>query len=403
MKILSVNKFYWQKGGAETVFLNEKFLLEQHGHTVVPFSMQSPHNLPSEYSEYFVKENDYNKPGSLGNQIRMVMNIIYSAEARQKIEELLDVYQPDIAHIHNIYHQISPSIFAPLKKRNIPIVFTVHDLKLLCPAYASLRDNKACEKCYGGDFYYCTLHKCTKDSYIKSLINTIEMYVHYGLGFYQSIDKLITVSQFSRNKIIANGFAEQQVAYLPNFIDAKNYPLSFENNGSIVYLGRLSPEKGVDVLLKAAFYCPEVQFIIIGTGPSEQQLKQDAQSLPNVKFVGFQSGQALLDLITNALCTVLPSICYDNCPLSVLESQAMGKPVIGSRIGGIPELIDEGKDGLTFEAGNHEDLASKIMMLKNYSQQQLNEIAHYARNKIEQRFSPQQHYEKLMQIYLELL
>lgn len=399
MKILSINKFYWQKGGAESVFLNEKALLEQHGHTVVPFSMQSPNNLPSEYSKYFVKENDYNKQSSLGNQIRMAMNIIYSVEARQKTEELLDVYQPDIAHVHNIYHQISPSIFAPLKKRNIPIVFTVHDLKLLCPAYASLRDNKACEKCHSGNFYYCTLHKCTKDSYIKSLINTVEMYIHHGLGFYQSVDKFITVSQFSKNKIVTNRFAEQQVSYLPNFIDAANYPLSLENNGTIVYLGRLSPEKGVDVLLKAASYCPEFQFVIIGTGPSEEQLKCDAQSLQNVKFAGFQSGQALLDLITNALCTVLPSICYENCPLSILESQAMGKPVIGSRIGGIPELIDEGKDGLTFEAGNAEDLANKIRTLKSYSQLQLKKIAHYARNKIEQRFSSEQHYEKLMQIY----
>ncbi|MFI3189582.1 hypothetical protein BCS42_05785 [Crenothrix sp. D3] len=403
MNILSINKFYWQKGGAETVFLGEKALLEQHKHQVVPFSMQSSHNLPSEYAEYFVTENDYSNPGSLGNQIRMGINIIYSFEARQKIEQMLNVYHPDIAHVHNLYHQISPSVFAPLKKRNIPIVLTLHDLKLLCPAYSSLKENKICEKCYGQKFYHCTLNKCTKDSYSKSLINTIEMYLHHGLGFFKNVDRFIAVSHFYRNKLIANGFSEQQVCYLPNFIEPANYPLSFENNGSIVYFGRLSPEKGVGTLLKAAEYCPDSKFIIVGTGPMEQQLKQDAQLLKNVEFVGFQSGQALLDLIKNALCTVLPSICYENCPLSILESQAMGKPVIGSRIGGIPELIDEGKDGLTFEIGNAEDLANKIAILKNYTAQQLKEMVYYARNKIEQRFSSAQHYEKLMQIYREII
>jgi glycosyltransferase involved in cell wall biosynthesis len=229
------------------------------------------------------------------------------------------------------------------------------------------------------------------------------MYVHHSLGFFKNVDRFIVVSHFYRNKLIANGFSEQQICYLPNFIEPDDYPLSFENDGSIIYLGRLSKEKGVSTLLKAAEYCPDSKFIIIGTGPEEAQLKQESQLLKNVEFVGFQSGQALLDLIKNALCTVLPSVCYENCPMSILESQAMGKPVIGSHIGGIPELIDEGKDGFTFEMGNAKDLANKILTLRSYSNQQLKEMAQYARNKIEQRFSSEQHYENLMQIYSEVI
>ena len=402
MKILSVNKFYWKKGGSETVFFGEKSLLEQHGHTVVPFAMQHPYNFPSDYAKYFVSESDYEQ-GGLKNKVKMAINIIYSFEARRKIEKLLDVYQPNIAHFHIFQHQISPSVFTPLKTKNIPLILTLHDLKPICPIYLNYTKNNVCEKCYGQHFYYCTLNKCTKNSYAKSLINTLEMYLHYALGFYQNVDKYIAVSQFYRNKMLDNGFSEQQVVYLPNFIDIKNYPLSFENDGSILYFGRLSEEKGVDTLLRAAKYCPDLNFIIAGTGSHENQLKQEAELLSNVKFVGFQSGEALLSLISQSLCTVLPSKWYENCPMSILESLAMGKPVIGSHIGGIPELIDEGKDGFTFEVGNAEDLANKIVALKNYTEQQRKEVALYARNKIEQRFSPEQHYERLIQIYGEVM
>ncbi len=402
MNILSINKFHWKKGGSETVFFGEKSLLEQHGHMVVPFSMQNPRNLPSDYAKYFVSESDYEQ-GGLKNKAKMAMNIIYSFEARRKMEDLLTIYQPDIAHFHIFQHQISPSVFTPLKKKNVPLILTLHDLKPICPSYLSYTKNNICEKCYGQHFYQCTLNKCTKDSYAKSFINTLEMYLHYGLGFYQNVDRYIAVSQFYRSKMLANGFSEQQVTYLPNFIETKDYPISFENDSSIIYFGRLSEEKGIETLLKTAEYCPDLKFVIVGTGPNEHKLKQDAQLLPNVEFVGFQSGQALLDLIAKALCTVVPSKWYENCPMSILESLAMGKPVIGSRIGGIPELIDEGRDGFTFEVGNAEDLANKIITLKNYSDQQRREMAVYARNKIEQRFSPEQHYEKLIQIYREVI
>lgn len=402
MKILSINKFYWKKGGSETVFFGEKSLLERHGHTVVPFSMQGSRNLPSDYAKYFVSESNYEQ-GGLKNKVKMAMNIIYSFEARRNMKNLLGVYQPDIAHFHIFQHQISPSVFTPLKKKNIPLILTLHDLKPICPSYLSYTKNNVCEKCYGQNFYQCTLNKCTKNSYAKSFINTLEMYLHYGLGFYQNVDKYIAISQFHRNKMLANGFSEKQISYLPNFIETKSYPLSFENDGSIFYFGRLSEEKGVSILLKAAKLCPDLKFIIAGTGPSEYELKQEAKSLHNVEFVGFQSGQALLDLIAKSLCTILPSKCYENCPMSILESFAMGKPVIGSRIGGIPELIDEGRDGFTFEVGNVQDLVNKIITLKDYTKQQLQELAQYARNKIEQRFSPEQHYERLIQIYGEVL
>jgi len=399
MKILSVNKFFWRKGGSETVFFGEKALLESKGHTVVPFSMKGKDNLESEYTQYFVEEIDYDSGGAIP-KLKAAVTILFSFDARQKIKSLLKKFTPDVAHFHIFQHQITPSVFAPLRKLNVPVILTLHDLKPICPNYKMYTNGHVCEECKGKKFYKSFSNKCTKGSAAKSLISTAEMYLHYMLGYYQNVDQYIAVSKFYKQKMIDFGFQEDQVSYLPNYIDTNDYALSNVDDNYVLYFGRLSEEKGVDTLISAASLCTGIPIVIAGSGPDENKLKELAATMQidNISFVGFKTGSDLNTLISHASFTVITSKWYENCPMSVLESMAYGKPVIGAEIGGIPELIDDGIDGLVYQSGDHDDLASKIRKLWEMGNNRL-EMGMAGRKKVEKNFSPDAHYEKLIEIY----
>jgi len=399
MNILSVNKFFWRKGGSETVFFGEKALLESKGHQVVPFSMKSSQNLDSEYDQYFVEEIDYDSSGAIP-KIKAAATILFSFDARKKIKSLLNVFTPDIAHFHIFQHQITASVFGPLRKVNVPLVLTLHDLKPICPNYKMYTNGHVCEECKGRKFYKCLSNKCTKDSTAKSLISTAEMYLHYMLGYYQNVDHYIAVSQFYKQKMIDFGFREDQVSYLPNYIDTTNYNVSDVDKNYVLFFGRLSEEKGVETLISAAKLCPDIPVVIAGSGPDENNLKELADSLQveNIKFVGFKTGSELSALISESSYTVITSKWYENCPMSVLESLAYGKPVIGAEIGGIPELISDGTDGLVYKSGDHTDLAAKMHTLWAMGDKRI-AMGKAGREKVEKNFSPDAHYEKLMEIY----
>ena len=402
MNIISINKFFWNKGGSEAVFFGEMELLESKGHKVVPFSMKDENNLESPYSKYFVNNIDYASSGSKG-KLKAAMNIIYSYEARSKMKQLLKEFVPDIAHFHIFQHQISPSVFGPLKKKNVPLVLTLHDLKPVCPIYSMYTNGKVCEACKGGKFYNCFIKKCTKGSRFKSLINTVEMYFHYMMGYYQNVDRYIAVSKFHRNKMIENGFKEDQVVYIPNFIDVNKFQLPYDDKGYGLCFGRLSHEKGLDHLLDAAAIASDIPLYIAGTGPLEMELKEivEQQNISNIKFLGFVSGDKLLNLISQASFTVISSIVYENCPMSVLESLALETPVIGSNIGGIPELVENNVDGFIYEPGNSKQLAEKMkqMMTDADARRAMGEAG---RKKIVAHFDKEQHYKKLIALYEEL-
>ncbi len=399
MNILSVNKFFWRKGGSETVFFGEKALLESNGHKVVPFSMKGEQNLESEYNQFFVEEVDYDTDSATA-KLRAAATVIFSFDARKKIKALLEKFTPDIAHFHIFQHQISPSVFGPLRKKNVPIILTLHDLKPICPNYKMYTNGHVCEKCKGKKFYNCLTNKCNKGSTVKSLISTAEMYLHYMLGYYQNVDHYIAVSQFYRQKMIEFGFQEDQITYLPNYIDTADYVPSNIDENYILSFGRLSEEKGIETLISAAELCRDIPIVIAGSGPDEDNLKSLAadKKLDNISFVGFKTGAELNKLIANASFTVITSKWYENCPMSVLESLAFCKPVVGAKIGGIPELINDGIDGLVYESGDHTDLAEKIQSLWDMGSKRL-EMGKAGREKIEKHFSSNSHYEKLMDIY----
>lgn len=402
MKILTINKFHWLKGGSEAVYFGEAELLELNGHQVIPFAMKGYQNVSSVFSKFFVENVDYEK-GGLANKISAASKIIYSFDAKYKMNTLLAEVKPNIAHFHIFQHQISPSVFSPLKSKGIPLVLTLHDLKPICPNYKMLTHDGICERCKGGKFYNCFFYKCSKGSSINSLVNMVEMYFHYARGYYQCVDKFIAPSNFYRNKMIEFGFPASQVVHISNFIDLTKFTCSDTDHGYGLYFGRLSEEKGVQTLLDALTSHPNKPFYIVGSGPLEKVFQQSAVDLglTNVRFLGFKTGDELKKLIMEASFTVIPSEWYENCPMSVLESFAMGKPVIGARIGGIPELINEGVDGATFESGNAVDLAEKMRFLWDSPELRI-KMGKIGREKVEREYNTQLHYERIIAVYKEV-
>ncbi len=276
----------------------------------------------------------------------------------------------------------------------------MHDYKLVCPAYSLLSNGKLCERCMHKRYWWCLLKKCTKGSYVKSLVNVVEMYLHHRiLRIYASIDIFISPSVFLKDMVRKMKFSGE-IQYLPNFINLENYEPNYApEQGTLVYFGRLSREKGIFTLLQAVQGL-KVRLKIIGDGPLREELqrKAEAERLDNIYFLGYKQGQELRNEIKTAMAVIFPSECYENNPLSVLEAFALGKPVIGSRIGGIPELVKEGETGFTFAPGEVEDLREKIRRFQ--AQPELSaDLGRRARSFAEDRFHPERHYHDLLEIY----
>jgi glycosyltransferase involved in cell wall biosynthesis len=404
MKVLLINKFLFPKGGDAISTINTGKLLSSKKHKVFFWGMSHPLNPKYPNRDNFVSYVDYDDPGSFYSRIKIALNLIYSWEARKKLEKVISIEKPDIVHLNNFTHQISPSILHALKKSGIPSVMTMHDFKLVCPAYTMMLDGKPCERCKNGKYYQCFVNKCVKGSKTKSILNTIEMYLHHKvLHIFSIINLFISPSKFLKKKIEEMGFNEK-VIYLPNFININEFVPNYSNDdNSIIYVGRLSREKGLFTLLDAIEGIRNIKLKIIGTGPLRKDLESTVGNWrgginDNVQFLGHKTGDALKNEIRKSLFLVLPSECYENNPLSIIEGYALGKPVIGSRIGGIPELIKDEETGLCFEPGNSDELHSKIEYLLN-NPEKIIRMGRNARAYVEKDLNDERHYQKLMEIY----
>lgn len=404
MKILLINKFLYPKGGDAVSTLNTGALLTAKGHNVNYWGMAHPDNPGYPHAEFFVDNVDYYQSGGVSRQIKMAGNVLYSLEAKRKVERMISAVQPDIAHLNNFAHQISPSILHVFKKYKIPMVMTMHDYKLVCPVYSMLSDGKICEKCRGGRYYHCLINKCAKGSGLKSALNTGEMYLHHKiLRMYDLVDAFISPSQFLKEKVTEMGF-KGRIEHLSNFVKIDNFaPYDSREDNNIVYVGRLSAEKGLFTLVEAVKHM-DLQVKIIGSGSLRENIaaRIKDEGINNIRLSGFIKGKELREEIKKALFIIQPSECYENNPLSILEAFAYGKPVIGSRIGGIPELVKDNVTGLTFEPGNVEDLRSKIAGLLENPRKRM-EMGKNARKMVEEKFNPALHHEKLMEIYRSVL
>jgi len=413
LNVLHINKFHYLRGGADAVYFNTAKILEDHGHRSLFFSMHHPYNLPCETSNYFTSCVDLDATtNSIINQIKASVRILYSFEAKRRLSDLLNKYKVDIAHLHNITRYLSPSVIHVLKERKIPVVMTLHGYDLLCATHRMVVDGRPCEACKERKFFNIIRKKCIDGSFKKSALAILEMYLHHTiLDIYNKIDVFISPSIFLKNKFSAMGF-KKEIIYLPNFVDIKKFE-HFKAGGAeentIVYFGMLLPEKGLWTLLKVAKRLntntsSAVKINIIGDGPLRKQLEERVKSdeINNIRFLGYMKGESLFKEIEKSMAVVLPSEWYENNPLSVIEAFALGKPAIGARIGGIPELIKDGETGFTFESGNVNDMEDKILhLLRNPDESK--RMGKMAKRFVENELSPDKYYEKLIDIYKSIL
>jgi glycosyltransferase involved in cell wall biosynthesis len=400
--LLSVNNYYYGRGGAETVFFEHNRVFEAIGWQVVPFAMRHSKNLESEWSEYFVNEIEFGESYSLTGKFTRAAKVIYSFEARRNLSKLLDRAKPDVCHVHNIYHHISPSILGLLHDRGVPIVMTLHDLKLACPAYNMLAADGICERCKHGRVYNVLIHRCIKGSTTLSGVVLVESLLHRLLGSHEQVNRFVAPSRFYIEKLIEWGFDETRFRHIPNFVASERYAPNFSAGNTFVYLGRISPEKGLKTLVSAAALAG-CSVRIVGAGPQLEELRLLADRLrADVTFVGYLSGAALHDEVRAARALVLPSECYENAPMSVLEAYALGKPVIGARIGGIPEQIREGRTGFIVPSGDPDALAHVLRQVRDLPDSRIEELGREARRWVEQDFSASIYRQRMADLYREL-
>lgn len=365
MRILLVNKFLYPKGGAETYVLKLGDALTEKGHSVEYFGLENEKNTVGNSVGAYVSDMDFNR-GARKN-LKAPFRIIYSREARKKIRRVLYDFKPDVVHLNNIQFHLTPSIILEIDKyrkktkRSVKIVYTAHDYQLICPSHGLFdNDIKPCERCLGGNYTHCLRTRCMKNSRAKSLLAMLDAYYWKASKAYSLIDTVVCPSEFLKGKLdTQERFADKTVA-VHNFIEDSGFDASaIKKEGYVLEFGHLSKDKGTLTLLEVARRMPEVKFIFAGYGVAESEIAK----VENAEFVGFKTGEELKMLIAKAKCSVYPSEWYENCPFSVMESQLYATPVIASRMGGIPELIREGETGLTFEAGNADDLETKLRYL----------------------------------------
>lgn len=403
-RLLSINNYHYRRGGAEAVFLDHNRLFADAGWDVVPFAMRHPKNLPAASERYFVDEIEFGSHYGLAGNLARGAKIVYSLEARRKIGALVADRRPDIAHAHNIYHHLSPAIFPELKRAGIPTVMTVHDLKLACPAYTMRVDGAVCERCRGGRIHNVVVNRCIKGSLALSGLVMLETAAHRLLGLYsRNVDRFVVPSRFVIDKLVAWGWPRQRFVHIPNSVDAEAISPGTEAGSGFLYFGRLAPEKGLDVLIRAGAQA-RVPIVLVGTGPEEARLKALAAAVGgDVSFLGYRTGEALHQAIRTARAVVLPSTWYENAPLTILEAYAAARPVIGTAIGGIPELIREGETGTIVPVGDSDALAAALARFAAQPDADVMRMGKAGRHWVAANFSPGAYKLQISALYEDLL
>lgn len=404
LKILLVNKFYFPLGGPETYLFQLERLFREKGHSVVVFSTKDARNRKCPQSPFFVEKIDYNRSDlPLRQRVKFGLRLLYSFDAARKMDALLRKERPDIAHLHNICHQISPSILPVLKRRGVPAVQTLHDLKRVCPNYMMLSGSGICERCKGGAYHNTILQRCVKGSLGFSALNCAEAYLHGAIRVYDSIELYIAPSRFYKRKLVSFGLSAESIRAMPYCISLDQTP-SQSSKGYILHCGRLAKHKGVFTLVKAVEGCGTLKLVLAGSGPEEETLRRYLREkrVRNVELPGFVTGKVKARLMREASLVVLASEWYENCPLVIMEAFAYGKPVVAARIGGIPEQVRDGFNGLLFEPGNVSELRERIQYLFS-KPHEIARMGRNARKTAEELYAPDHHYQQLMSVYDEAI
>lgn len=404
MKILLVNKYHYLRGGAERAYFDTASILTERGHSVAFFSMDHPQNQSTPWSKFFVSGVEYGDSDTMSfmQKIRTAGNIIWNMEAYRKMLALIDEFHPDVAHLHNIYHQLSPSVIWALRKRRIPILMTLHDYKLISPNYSLFVRGKIWNH---GSGWRCLMDRCVKDSLSKSLVCVLEKWLHDMIGSYSLVDAFITPSHFLVEKFHEFGWRQEIRVVTQPVISVGKREVSGDitPSGRHLFFGRLSKEKDIETILHAFALLPAEEHIdIVGDGPDRERLENISVELrlgDRVRFLGAKYGEDLNGMIAQAKSVIISSAWYENMPYVLLESLSVGKVVITARMGGIPERITDGENGLLFEAGDEKSLSEKLLALKNIDREQISRKAKESMMDI----SGKQYGDTIEALYKELL
>ena len=403
MKILMVNKFLYPNGGSETYLFETGRQLQKMGHEVQYFGMEHEGRIVGNHVGSYTSGMDFHS-GRLA-KLTYPFRIIYSTEARRKIRRVLDDFQPDVVHLNNFNFQLTPSILMEIEKYRkqtghaVRVLYTAHDYQLICPNHMMRipGTGENCERCLERGFWQCAAHRCIHNSRIRSILGSMEGDLYRRLGTYRHLDCLICPSRFMKEKLDHNPLFRGKTIVMHNFVgsieEAARVPgRRTEKKEYVLYFGRFAQEKGIRTLLNACRTLPEIPFIFAGSGP----LEAEVNGVENVENMGFQTGDALKQLIAEAAFSIYPSEWYENCPFSVMESISYGTPVIGADIGGIPELVVQGRTGELFASGDVDELCNKIWKLWNNRQL----LSEYTENCQKKSFDTVEEYcEKLLRLY----
>lgn len=398
MKVLVANNYFYLRGGCERVLFNDMEALMAQGMDVVPFSVSDPANRPTSYARYFVPGADIRATSPL-KKIGAALDAVHCRRTADAFDRMLGETAPDVVHCHNVYGRLSTSILMVARRRGIPVVMTVHDYKVVCPSYLMLRKGKPCTACLDGGYYRCATNRCHKGQGAASMVYAIEAYYSRLSGSYEAVSAFLCPSQFAADLLRQAGIAPERIIYHPNAVAADACQPSFKGD-YVLSVGRLSHEKGLPTFVRAMLGT-NIPVRVAGTGPMEADLRRLAADQTSIVFEGDCQEDRLAMLYRNAAFVVVPSEWYENAPMSVLESFAYGKPVIGARIGGIPELIVEGVHGMLIEPGNVDELRTAIMRLWNDRHAQA-AMGRNARALVETKFSQQSRTRSLTRIYESL-
>ena len=398
MKILIVNKFLFYNGGSETYIFEIGKQLQKMGHEVQYFGMEHEGRVVGNRLEEYTSNMDFHS-GKL-NKLFYPFQIIYSGEAKAKMLKVLNDFEPDVVHLNNFNFQLTPSVIYAVKKyerktgKAVKLIYTAHDSQLVCPNHMMQNPVtlECCEACLTQGVGQCAKRKCIHNSRIKSMLGTAEAKLYKALKTYQKLDVIICPSRFLKSKLDTDPILREKTIMLRNFVDIEIKNMDMQKEDYVLYFGRYSAEKGIKTLLEACSLLPEISFHFAGKGPLESEIKKFA----NIKLCGFLAGKQLEKEIAQARFVVVPSEWYENCPFTVMEAQLCGTPVLGSDLGGIPELLEEGTTGELFESGNIQALTEKIRFLWTQKER----LQFYTENCKKAKFDNVEEYVmKLLEIY----
>ena len=403
MRILIANTRHFIHGGDSTYTFALAKVLRDAGHTVAFFAMEDERNVPDPNADLFVSHIDFreqNQRKGIRSGIQVIRRCIFSDEAAAKFSALVERFRPDVLHMQNIHAHLTPSIVLVADRLGIPIVWTMHDYKVMCPNSHFRIDatGEVCESCRPGQYHSAVLKRCKKNSILASSVAALEGYAHWLRGVHDKVNCFIAPSQFMTERLLAHGWPPERVSHVPYCLEMETGHRRTDEGKYFLFVGKLEALKGIHVLLDAAVRAPSAEILLVGSCDDESVRARLANGPANVRYLGTKNPDEVRRLMAGARAVLLPSIWYDNQPFVILESFTVAVPVIGTRIGGIPELVADGERGLLVEPGSVEELAAAIAFLEKEPARSIS-MGVAARNYVEQHHSAGAHLASISDIY----